>query len=453
MKEGLALLNSQRFLIIWLLTWIVAAVASPIVAFIYIPISVLVLKAQGRDWEVFIGFLFLLILSDSRQPVFEFAKTLKNAYILLLTLFYFMDMRPTSGFNLVRGFIPFFVIALIMLSESPTASIGFQKTVSYGLVLMVVPAIYKYLLEKDLKRTLDASVALFIFVLSIGLLLRVINPVFVMLEGRFSGIFGNPNGLGVYAAILFVFFTVLVDQFKDEIPRFLRRTVYVLLMISVILCGSRNALFSILLFLGFRRLSKLSPAIAFMLFVGIAAGYTYLLNNLVELIINFGLDDYFRVDTLLSGSGREIAWDFAIENIEEDPYMGRGFNYTEYLFKQNYDWLSMLGHQGNAHNSYMTFWLDTGVFGLIAFAIPFLAGFFRRSGVNVSALPALFLILFSANFESWLTASLNPMTSMVWMTIAVLSTSRDDLKIEESEQELLDKEEQDHQLQNGIVEK
>ena len=40
---------------------------------------------------------------------------------------------------------------------------------------------------------------------------------------------------------------------------------------------------------------------------------------------------------------------------------------TELLYKENYQLLSRLGHQGNAHNSFLTIWYDTGIIGLLGF--------------------------------------------------------------------------------------
>jgi len=82
--------------------------------------------------------------------------------------------------------------------------------------------------------------------------------------------------------------------------------------------------------------------------------------------------------------------------------------------------LLAMNHQGNAHNSYLTFWLDTGLIGLILYFIALLRVIVKSARVNNIALPVFTGFLISANFESWLTASLNPYTIVFVMTITLL---------------------------------
>jgi O-antigen ligase len=100
--------------------------------------------------------------------------------------------------------------------------------------------------------------------------------------------------------------------------------------------------------------------------------------------------------------------------------LGKGFFYTEYLFKKYFEILSTQGHQGNAHNSYLTFWLDTGLIGLIMYVVAFFSSFISAARKSYYAIPLLYAIVFSANFESWLTSSLNPFTIQVWIMLTIL---------------------------------
>jgi len=81
--------------------------------------------------------------------------------------------------------------------------------------------------------------------------------------------------------------------------------------------------------------------------------------------------------------------------------------------------LADMGHQGHAHNSYLTFWYDVGLVGLLAFLTGLLRSFFisRKDPV---IFPVIIGVLISNNFESWLTASLNPYTIVLYMIITVL---------------------------------
>ena len=84
-------------------------------------------------------------------------------------------------------------------------------------------------------------------------------------------------------------------------------------------------------------------------------------------------------------------------------------------------YLSQLGHQGNAHNSYLTLTLDTGIIGIILFLIGLVRTMVVSAGNFFYALPVFYAALFSANFESWLAASLNPFTSLLLITLTIVT--------------------------------
>ena len=158
------------------------------------------------------------------------------------------------------------------------------------------------------------------------------------------------------------------------------------------------------------------------MFVVILAAYQYVFSNFELIIRTLGLGEYFRIETLANGSGRDVAWSFAWEKIQDNFFLGKGFAYDEVLFYNisNSDSLSILGHQGNAHNSYLTIWLNTGIIGLFLFARGFLLAFFKGAKNTIISLPVMFAVLFSANFESWMAASLNPITIQLWIILALL---------------------------------
>jgi O-antigen ligase len=127
------------------------------------------------------------------------------------------------------------------------------------------------------------------------------------------------------------------------------------------------------------------------------------------------------LDTLQSGSGRLIAWNFGWGYITESPIIGSGWGYTEDLYRRFYDFLSIQGHQGNAHNSYITFWLDTGLFGLLFYIIGLLRSFIICAKNTRSAIPLMYAVGFHAFFESWLTGSLNPFTIQLLLLMTLMA--------------------------------
>ncbi|MBK6833912.1 MAG: hypothetical protein IPG89_06405 [Bacteroidetes bacterium] len=68
----------------------------------------------------------------------------------------------------------------------------------------------------------------------------------------------------------------------------------------------------------------------------IIASYEIITSNFEGIVYSLGMDQYFRVETLKDGSGRLVAWNFAFEQIEKNFFLGRGFNYTEYIYFEFY---------------------------------------------------------------------------------------------------------------------
>ena len=388
--------------------------------------SIILLKRQGLELEIFLGFLLILILSDSRSYLLDFAKTVKNFYIVILAGWLFFDSKQFKPYSKLHiPFIPFFILATILLIRSETVFTSFQKTLSYFLLLLVVPNYILTLVKKSGIEVYKKIVFFLSLLLFVGLILRFVNPWFVMLEGRYTGIFGNPNGLGIFCVLFFFLFSVIRNLYDELFTKQENIIIYGLVGISVILCGSRTAVIAIAIFLVSSYLYKKSPILVIMFALFITLISEFITQNIVQIIIILGLEEFFRIETLEDGSGRTIVWDFAWKHINKNFYFGKGFSHTEYLYKINYTYLSRLGHQGNAHNSYLTFWLDNGLIGLGLYFIGVIRVILESIKNSKLALPVLAAVLFAINFESWLTASLNPFTIIFWMIVSVMYFYRD----------------------------
>lgn len=413
--------KSYLLFFLWVFSWVVLGSVSPVIVYAYIPITLFILRQREDYFAMLAGLILMLVFSDSRQPIMEFAKTAKIIYFTLFSLFVMVDYKKIEdNIKLYKHFIPFLIVALFCLLSSPVIASAAQKTISYGLLFFVVPVTIQFFYLEEKHKILKPLMFVFFTVFAAGIALRFVMPEFVSLDGRFTGILGNPNGLGIFSTLSFVLFSVIQALYPSMFTLFEKIAIYGVIILSIFLCGSRNALFSVMLFFLFSKISKASPFLSVTIFLAIIISYSYVLNNLLEVVIALGLQDFLRIETIETGSGRTIAWEFAWENIQDSFYLGKGFGYTEFLYKKNYQYLSVLGHQGNAHNSYLTFWLDTGLIGLFLFLIGFIKAFIRAVKVHPVALAALFTILFTSNFESWLTASLNPVTIIVLIVLSIL---------------------------------
>lgn len=422
--EKMEVFKRNGFLITIIFIWLLAGLGGPVIYGV-IPITMFLMKRKNMYQELLLGFFFILIMSDSRQHGLAWADTAKNEYIVLLAVFLFFDRKSFAPFNyFYQKFIPFFIIAFICLFFAPNEILftAFEKTLSYLLLLIVVPN-YVVRSHNDHGERFYQNLIYFTgTILFAGFIIKFVHNEQAYMEGRYRGLLGNPNGLGVFTLMVFLTFSIVQDLYPKLFSSREKAVMYILIFLSLLMSNSRNSLFAVLIYFFFSYFYKISPFLGFIFFVVFIAVDQYLSTHLAQIVEALGLSDYLRVDTLENASGRFIAWDFARDQIKHNIWIGRGFEYTDYLFQENAEWLSNLGHQGNAHNSYLTLWLNTGFFGLAAYGWAFLSSFIQAAKKSKLVIPIMYAVIFSTIFESWLTASLNPFTIQIFIILSILTT-------------------------------
>ena len=407
------------------LVWLLLGAALPklLAAGVVVVSYLLILRTRDLS-KIFFSFLTILIFSDSRSRVFAFAETAKIGIVLLLLCFIIINWEefknvPNKVFTFFLPFL-FFAVTASIWSENNLVSI--QKSLSYSIVFFIVPLLFVRSNDENSSFKRDLIVYFFL-VLTAGLLVHLVLPNFTTLVGRYRGLLGNPNGLGIFLTVMFSIVYLIRNKigkaFEEDGFRYM---FYLVFIVSLLLSGSRTSLISIVIFLLFNKLRYLSNSVAILLFIGLVFSYEILISNLPAMIEYLGFAEYFRLDTIEEGSGRFIAWNFAWIQIQNVFFAGGGFGHTEYIFTQFYNELSRLGHQGNAHHSFLTIWLDTGLIGIVLFALGLFRSVYKSIGASPYALPIIFSILFSAFFESWLAASLNPFTSLFLIALTLMMT-------------------------------
>ena len=406
--------------------WLAAGIALKVLAIPVIALHVLYLYNKHYTLEIFIGFFFILILSDSRIGALDFAKNLK--VVLMVLLFLPLVLQKQDSFrlhtsqNFGKPFLPYILFALYCIVYSPEPFTAFQKTLSYYLLLIIVPIMFYSLYQKYGKKLLKAVIYLGVLILIAGYLMYLANPRLVMYNagGRSSGALGNPNGLGMFCFLFFLLYFTINHYFPQLFTKRENFVILVLTFSSLLWSGSRGQTLSVLIFLITQFLSRRNKAAGLLLSAVLAIMLVSIDFDIVAIAQALGFEDYLRVDTLDAGGGRVVARAFAWEQIQKSPWVGNGFNYTEYIYHLHFYELSMLGHEGNAHNAFLTVWLDTGLIGLILFVTGWGVLFYKAAKNSYLALPVAFAIIASNMVESWLTASLNPFTILVLMTLTLL---------------------------------
>ena len=419
----LEFLRRNLWLIAILALWFVTGSTSTTAFFGLGTLTILLWWRRKMYFEILIGFLFILILSDNLGRATDFAKIFKNLYIVLLTVIAVLSRSDFRPFNrLYFYFLPFVLIACVGLFESPIAFTGFQKTLSYILLIFCVPGFFITAFRSKGPEMVKDLIFFAVLMLMIGFAMTVTDPLVAFSHGgRFRAIFGNPNGLGIFASLLLVLVIVAREYFKGLLSKNDLRWMVIPVLIAVALSGSRTAIMAALLFLLFVRFFRTSPFLGFIVFFAFAIAVEVVSSNLIAIIGGLGLDGFLRVDTLEEGSGRYVAWNFAWEAIQEHFWFGRGFAFDEWLMDVNQDFLNSLGHQGGVHNTYLIVWLNTGLVGLLLFLRAWLLAFIQAGKNTAIAYPAMFLVLFSILLEPWLAASLNPFTILLLISIVIMT--------------------------------
>jgi len=403
--------------------WYAVGSVSPLVFYGVGFLSVILLWRRALFFEILLGFIFIVLLSDNLRYTTDFAKSFKNVYILLLTAIAILERRRFGiDFEVLKYFIPFLLVAIISMANSPQIFTSFQKTLSYSLILFAAPQFLIFSFKDKGPIILKDIIYLGVFMIFVGFIMRFFDPGWVISHGgRFRALFGNPNGLGIFIILLFALTLICRDYFRALFSKADLRWILITLVAALLMSGSRSALIAVVLFYLFSRFYKFSPFLGFILFVAVSIGAEILSQNLVPIVQGLGLSDYFRIETLEDASGRYIAWEFAWEAIQDNFWLGRGFSFDEWLMSKNQDFLNDLGHQGGVHNTYLIIWLNTGIIGLLLFIRGYLLLAIKGAKNSAMSFPLLWMVLFSIMLEPWLAASLNPFTVLFLIGLVILT--------------------------------
>jgi hypothetical protein len=197
--------------------------------------------------------------------------------------------------------------------------------------------------------------------------------------------------------------------------------IYAVILLCIVLSGSRTSLVATTIFLVFQRFFSRSPFLGFIALIA-AIGIGEAVSSNIEAIVSaLGLEEYLRMETLEGGSGRYFAWQFAWVHIQDYFVFGGGFANDEHIFAKWRLYLEMMGHQGGAHSTYLSMWLNVGIVGLLIFLRSLFLVFIKAAKIAPVSLAILFSLLFSITYESWLVGSLNPFTILLIIIMTLVT--------------------------------
>ena len=438
----LTFLRQHWQFVLLVLLYVVIGIYAKMLLYAFMPLSVFFMKSRSMWAEMIFGMLIVLVLSDITPWFFKMQvfKGAKNTYIIALSIIFLLERWRFIPFSHVFNiFLPFFVYSFFPLVFSDNMVIALEKTISYALLYLVIPNYVLYNFRLWGWDFLKNLVRFMTIILLAGFIILYFGEYYAYMIGRFRGLFGNPNGMAIFCFLLIMLATIVSSINKDVFNWKDKVFIYGTAVYFLIVSGSRSSLLAVIIFLVFGRFFSASPFLGFAMLIGVFGMMEVLLSNLEPIVMFLGIEDYVRLNTLESGSGRYFAWEFAWEHIQEYLVFGGGFANDERVMRKHRLYLERMGHQGGVHNSYLSFWFDVGAVGLALYLRSFILAFIKSSKMVPMSLGVMFAVLFSITYESWLVSSLNPYTIVLLIILTVVS--EEEIVLWDKPKEALDEQE------------
>src|SRR5690606_35865103 len=109
-------------------------------------------------------------------------------------------------------------------------------------------------------------------------------PELVQLMGRFRGLFGNPNGLGIFCVLGVMLMGSLVGVKRDLFSWLERLIIYGVIIFCLIRCGSRASLVAVMIYFTIVRFFSYSPFLGFLVLVAAIGVIEVVSSNLGAII-------------------------------------------------------------------------------------------------------------------------------------------------------------------------
>ncbi len=377
----------------------------------------LIRKPRLKYETLLVLFLFTFFLGDNFEGPLAFANTLR--FVMLGIALVVLGPKELLSNNVAWYIFPFAILATgITLVLSPLGIEAVARGLSYFLMALVLFKLVQLLILANPQRLYNLLILILALYVGVNFLLLV-APIFgtAYIKGRFTGLMGNPNGLGLVAmfsyAIVDVISRLKASSFSPKILVGFK----VLLIVLILLTASRTSLLGVVAYELSVRLIKTKVLLVFALFLLLVA-YNTLLNIDVEALIRaYGLADYLRVESLYDASGRTEVWQVAVDEIYRQPWWGKGMLYDGYYIDSYAD--RYIGevrerHWGGVWSSYLSLLLNVGILGVLAFAY-FWYHMYRLSCMPIVKTAFLIMCLLSALTESWMAASMNAFMPLVFL--------------------------------------
>ena len=131
--------ENMQFTLITMI-WVMIGIVVDKSAMALAPLAILLFRNKGFYTEIIMTQVLINYLSDNRHWEFNFATAGKD--LVLVTMCAFVILNPKNfpqRSKIFYPFIPFFALAFFLSTQHPNPMHSFQKTLSFFLMVAVVP--------------------------------------------------------------------------------------------------------------------------------------------------------------------------------------------------------------------------------------------------------------------------------------------------------------------------
>ncbi len=379
----------------------------------------------------YIHFFFIIIitfiLGDNYNNILGIFNMLRFVVLGVATVIFINYFHHKN--NVSPYILPFAIFAFIVsLASSPVKSQSVPRALAFFVMTIVFLDIFRYYYVSAPNKVnkLLVNVAFIYFGAGIVLLASPFRSLAIQ-DIRYTGLMNNPNGVGLVSILMYAILDLIAKK-NPQSNRTIFTLLKILIFISVILSGSRNGLGSIIIYeLAKRFFSSIIGKIVFFFVFAFFIVVSIEL-NISDIIHTLNLQDYMRIETLETASGRTEVWEVVWQEIKKNPWIGKGILYDNYFIAQYVEQYFMGIAPGRewsgVWNSYLSMLMNVGIVGLILF-FAFFIPLFKRSHDKNLARAFLFAALISAVVESWFAASMNAYFPLFLIYFAIQIGDRD----------------------------
>jgi exopolysaccharide production protein ExoQ len=398
--------------------------------FLGVPVALILLSLIffSRGILVFLTTLCLMLGQSHIEFILPIISDLRWVFFALFSFHVFGDMligrsaRGIRNFDVLVGI--FISYALLSVVYSPFRDLTIERTATIlFLYISVFWVIWKYAYTDGPEKIVYLVLQAFLLILLTSYCLLFFNHTASFSNGRFQGVFSNPNSMGLICAILLPLSLWHFFESKKKSALFL----FFLMLLSLFLSGSRGSLQAAVVSLGYFiyvRKKKYKPLVFFSL-----ASFTFILFWVIETLAKAHFKSYIRAESIPEIGGRLGIWQSALNLIIEKPIFGHGFGVEDKIFGLKFAAYHAKAQIAYVHNSYLGMLIQLGVVGLIVFYLPLFVLLFKELtykqhsdvfSLRLALRSSLIAGLLCCLYESWIYSVGNSQTFPFWVTVMLL---------------------------------